>query len=196
MKMRAKLLVACAALAAAAPANAAFVTGQISVGGLATPIGSSGWSDATGVDAAGSLIFYGAGTGSFAGLNCAGSCGTIADIPDLSTFAAIANFLTLNTNGIAFDLNSISNITRTSDALGGTLAFTGSGTIRFNGYDATPGIFSFTAQGSNLTSFSASAVSAAVPEPGTWALMLLGFGAVGYSLRRRRATARFVPQAA
>jgi hypothetical protein len=30
------------------------------------------------------------------------------------------------------------------------------------------------------------AVSAAVPEPSTWALMLLGFGAVGASLRRRR----------
>lgn len=26
----------------------------------------------------------------------------------------------------------------------------------------------------------------AVPEPGTWALMLLGFGAAGYSLRRNR----------
>lgn len=30
------------------------------------------------------------------------------------------------------------------------------------------------------------AVAAAVPEPGTWALMLLGFGGVGVSLRRRR----------
>ena len=27
---------------------------------------------------------------------------------------------------------------------------------------------------------------AAVPEPGTWAMMLLGFGAIGVSIRRRR----------
>ena len=32
--------------------------------------------------------------------------------------------------------------------------------------------------------------SAAVPEPGTWALMLLGFAAVGFSLRRRKPEAR------
>jgi hypothetical protein len=29
-------------------------------------------------------------------------------------------------------------------------------------------------------------VTPAVPEPGTWAMMLLGFGAVGFSLRGRR----------
>jgi hypothetical protein len=28
----------------------------------------------------------------------------------------------------------------------------------------------------------------AVPEPGTWAMMLLGFGAIGWSLRRREET--------
>lgn len=29
-----------------------------------------------------------------------------------------------------------------------------------------------------------------VPEPGTWAMMLVGFGAIGFTMRRRRATAR------
>lgn len=32
------------------------------------------------------------------------------------------------------------------------------------------------------------AVPGAVPEPGTWAMMLIGFGAIGYSMRRRRKT--------
>ena len=32
-------------------------------------------------------------------------------------------------------------------------------------------------------------VSPSVPEPGTWAMMLIGFGAVGFALRRRRTPA-------
>jgi hypothetical protein len=37
------------------------------------------------------------------------------------------------------------------------------------------------------TRFGAGSMIAAAPEPGTWALMLLGFGGIGYSLRRRAA---------
>lgn len=37
---------------------------------------------------------------------------------------------------------------------------------------------------------------AAVPEPGTWALMLLGFGAIGFSMRRRRSQTAHLYQAA
>jgi hypothetical protein len=199
MKFGAKLLAAGAALLMSTQANAASIVGQISVGGFAAPVGSSGFGGATGYDAvagalgtnspgvAGGLTNYGAGTGSFVGLACAsvaGECGTIADILDFATFVPISNFLTLNVNGIAFDLASISNITRTSDGTGGSLTLTGNGTIRMTGLDATPGLFTLTAQGRQITSFSASA--AAVPEPGTWAMMIIGFGALGYSLRRRR----------
>jgi hypothetical protein len=39
-------------------------------------------------------------------------------------------------------------------------------------------------------------VTAAVPEPGTWAMMLLGFGAIDFSMRRRRSTTAHLYQAA
>lgn len=42
--------------------------------------------------------------------------------------------------------------------------------------------------GSNYARFTLSSVSAAVPETSTWAMMLLGFGAMGVSLRGRRRT--------
>jgi len=42
--------------------------------------------------------------------------------------------------------------------------------------------------GSNPAGLRVSAVFSAVPEPGTWMLMLLGFGAVGFSMRRRQKT--------
>ncbi|GAA3996073.1 hypothetical protein GCM10022211_00990 [Sphingomonas humi] len=186
-----KLMLAGAALLATTPAYAATpITGQISISGLATPIGSSAWNTATGVDYQGQLFFVGAGTGSFTGVTCSGSCGTLTDIPNLSTFSPIANFMSLTVNGIQFDLNNITSVSRP----GSFLNFEGTGVIRMTGFDATPGTFSFSAQGNQLQTFSAAA--GAVPEPGTWALMLVGFGAIGFSMRRRRATARFLPQAA
>jgi hypothetical protein len=39
--------------------------------------------------------------------------------------------------------------------------------------------------GQNSAEIDNLAVGSAVPEPGTWAMMLVGFGAVGYSMRKR-----------
>jgi hypothetical protein len=39
---------------------------------------------------------------------------------------------------------------------------------------------------SSFVSANAAAVTAAVPEPATWAMMLFGFGAIGFSVRRKR----------
>ena len=54
-----------------------------------------------------------------------------------------------------------------------------------------------TSGGQSVTAFAqiGAGATGAVPEPGTWGLMLLGFGAMGVSLRRRR-RARNLLQAA
>ena len=40
-------------------------------------------------------------------------------------------------------------------------------------------------QGGTTTSFSATTIANPVPEPAVWAMMLFGFGGLGYSMRRR-----------
>ena len=50
----------------------------------------------------------------------------------------------------------------------------------------SPGTFSLRSIVSGNSTLRISQVAAAVPEPGTWAMMLIGFGAVGYSMRRRK----------
>lgn len=43
-----------------------------------------------------------------------------------------------------------------------------------------------TTAGTRSVNFAASPVAGAVPEPGTWAMMLVGFGGIGGAMRRRR----------
>jgi hypothetical protein len=51
----------------------------------------------------------------------------------------------------------------------------------------TPGTYTYT---SNYDSLVINIGEGGVPEPATWAMMLLGFGAVGWALRRKRRPAR------
>lgn len=58
-------------------------------------------------------------------------------------------------------------------------------------FNSSAGQFTFTindvsVSSNSATQFISAQIQAAVPEPGTWAMMLIGFGAIGYAMRRRR----------
>lgn len=64
------------------------------------------------------------------------------------------------------------------------------------------GMYTLTLSGTNNDTGAASGtitirdMNSAVPEPATWAMMLLGFGAIGFSLRRRRGLTNALSQIA
>ena len=58
-----------------------------------------------------------------------------------------------------------------------------------DGLTLDPGTYTLNINGhfnGDRSSFGGDVTFAAVPEPATWAMMLIGFGAVGFSMRRRR----------
>jgi hypothetical protein len=126
-------------------------------------------------------IANGSGTsdfGSFAYSHTACTSGATGPVLGTYTFNFGADQFTGNFAGTSaatptvglFDLNFVYNILSGTGRFAGTTgAFTGIGTVDVRG--GPPSQLSLT--------FSA------VPEPTTWALMLLGFGAIGTSLRRR-----------
>lgn len=86
----------------------------------------------------------------------------------------------------------------------GTVSYTGS-TVAApaqgnQGNAANNGLFTFSGDGGTISSFTLTSSAnsfeidnvavGGVPEPTTWAMMILGVGAVGGTLRRRRAVAR------
>ena len=65
--------------------------------------------------------------------------------------------------------------------------------IRFYAPSATPGTYLVSGNGTILANVNAtSSAAAAVPEPATWAMMIGGFGAVGFAMRRRAGFTRTI----
>lgn len=57
--------------------------------------------------------------------------------------------------------------------------------FHFNPYTVTGGSFSYSTVGYNNIGDGSGSLSAAVPEPSAWAMLLIGFFALGYAQRRR-----------
>jgi hypothetical protein len=199
MKLRTTLLAAVASIGLATAASAAPLTnssinlnGFVIGGGGTTLVNSTSldFTTALGVPNAGPGVIssYGTGTGTFASFSCStGSCGSIQDIASLSIGAQnITNFLSLsggnNASPINFSLSDITAIGRTSPFL----TFVATGTITYDGFDPTPGSFQFSAQGNQITTFSATTLSTAVPTPEPASLALLGGSLAALGLIRRR----------
>ncbi len=100
--------------------------------------------------------------------------GVTASVTNLTMTSGTLNFFNAGSTIFSFDISNFAPM--------GTSATTVSNATSFTYGDGTPiGI----AAGSGGTIN----ISAAVPEPATWAMMLIGFGAIGHSMRRRKQAA-------
>lgn len=195
--------VAAAALATA-PAMATVTEipdGTVSIVGLFNPAVNLGTRPNTFTATTG-LTFEISGTGGFAGVS--GLTGTLNGVLDFSSSTSttidqtIANFFTFNDgtgHNFVFSVDSVET-TAWSNNPGVSSSFTlyllGSTVDAFKNYAATPTSLTLSFNSTGGSAYAASATLAVppapiglVPEPATWAMTLVGFGAMGAAMRRK-----------
>ena len=123
--------------------------------------------------------------------------------PFTNTFTFVLDVARSASSFISSSQTRTSNIDFTSVVLTGNNGYSASydvqstGPFEFRTFGETilqAGTYTLTVTGtaSGVASYAGDFTVASVPEPATWALMILGFGAVGGALRRRaKATVRF-----
>jgi hypothetical protein len=101
--------------------------------------------------------------------------GTLAD---LVNGVNLANFSTASFNQVTTSrsVSSASNIVTTNSSLASTIWLVSAAVATGDRDD-----------GFKLTTLTVNSIPAAVPEPATWAMMLVGFGGIGGAMRSRRA---------
>jgi len=193
---------AAAAVFATAPAQATEIPdGTVSIVGLFNPTVNLTPNPKT-FTAAFGMTFEISGTGGFAGAT--GGLGSLNGILNFSGTEgttinqSIANFFTFadgTGHNYQFSLDSVktlsySNNPGVSSAV--SLYLLGSTVDTWLGYSATATSLTLTFNNTGNSAYSAAATLAVppapiptVPEPATWALTLIGFGAMGAALRRR-----------
>lgn len=192
-----------AAAIATAPAYATEIPdGTVSIVGLFNPVVNLGANPNTFTASTG-LTFEISGTGGFSGVS--GLLGTMNGVLDFSSTEgatidqSIANFFTFNDgtgHNFQFSVDSVTTTTWSNNpgvSSSFTLYLLGSTIDAFKGYDATPTSLTLSFNSTGGSAYAASATLAvppapipSVPEPATWAMTLVGFGAMGAAMRRRQ----------
>ena len=167
-------------------------------------------SDAGGVNAAGNTItrggfdpilaLFNATTGALVGQNDDGGCGLVAADPAtgrcwdtfFSSALAPGNYTVsvMEYNNFANGPNLSNGFSRTGQG-NFTPGFSGcgAGQAAFEDVSGTSGCGRDSHWAFDILNVAQAVVVGGVPEPSTWAMMLLGFGAIGLSFRRKRGMA-------
>lgn len=181
---------ACAFSPAASAATINFASFGIG-GAFDLPVGSHlGNTNSIFIGNGGTITVTQGDIGDLSGMINFGQLGTLADIPSLSAFTPISNYLTLS-SGVSLDLNTIA-VNSQSGPTPGFINISGNGILHAPGYDPTEAKFSFTGTTTDNESF-VLAVHTSVPEP--LPVALLGLGLIGVFMTRR-VTARMSTQTA